>query len=332
MEESPAAGPQRKQFQNYRSQASNNWRMPDSSPRTESSRTPRRTDSDQRNGSSSQGETTNSSRLYVGNLLYTAQKVDVEQLFTANGYNIVNVTMSVDPFTGRNPSYCFVDLESADDAASAMEQLNGQDVLGRAVRINPGVAKKSSDGSTPQGRIRNYERGGSGVRREIASSHENHTPTFDRWSRNDAASHFQAPLDQGKRIYVGGLPRIEPQAVVDAEMQKIFEGFDLQAVSKIISPHPSKADEPGNHYYLFVDLASSEAVTDAIEKFNGMESPWGGELRVNRAKDNRDRKVVREQLGSGGGGGGSSSGASPAAESKVISTKATWRREPRDDY
>lgn len=51
--------------------------------------------------------------------------------------------MSTDPFTSRNPSYCFVDLETADDASRAMSELNGKEILDRPTEINPSVAKKS---------------------------------------------------------------------------------------------------------------------------------------------------------------------------------------------
>lgn len=34
--------------------------------------------------------------------------------------------MSVDPMTGRNPSYCFVDLISKDLAEGVMEMYNGR--------------------------------------------------------------------------------------------------------------------------------------------------------------------------------------------------------------
>jgi hypothetical protein len=52
-------------------------------------------------------------------------------------------------------------------------------------------------------------------------------------------------------------------------MQALSEGFTLNAVSKIISPHPSKATEPGNHFYLFVDLPSNEEEDKAIEALDG---------------------------------------------------------------
>ena len=99
-------------------------------------------------------------------------------------------------------------------------------------------------------------------------------------------------------------------------MQQLFEGFELTAVSKIISPHPSKAEEPGNHHYLFVDMASTDDASAAIEKLASKESPWGGQLKIGRAKDNRDRKVVREQSGSG----------SERPEGRA-SGFSTWRRD-----
>lgn len=89
-------------------------------------------------------EATPATRLYVGNLPYKAQPDDIQHLFKVNGFATVEIDMSIDPFTGRNPSYCFVDLRTVEEASTAMAELNGMEVLGRPVKINPGVAKKSS--------------------------------------------------------------------------------------------------------------------------------------------------------------------------------------------
>lgn len=151
----------RRQFQQLpqRSTASNNWRVRDDAPRAE---TQARRPAQNQNRNSGQYDSprqqseVSATRLYVGNLLYSAQKDDIATFFAENGFNVTNVSMSIDPMTGRNPSYCFVDFESADDASRAMSELNGKDVLGRAVRINPGVAKRAGEGSgTPQGRTYN---------------------------------------------------------------------------------------------------------------------------------------------------------------------------------
>lgn len=64
-------------------------------------------------------------RIYVGNLLYSAQPSDITWHFTEAGYTISNISVSMDSLTGRNPSYCFVGLESRDAAEDAMQSLNG---------------------------------------------------------------------------------------------------------------------------------------------------------------------------------------------------------------
>jgi RNA recognition motif-containing protein len=298
-----------------------NWRSKDSTPRAESSPQPR----NQRSFNANRDETRSPStldsgapgtRLYVGNLLYTASRSDVEQLFTDNGFAISGISMSVDPFTGRNPSYAFVDFETPEEANRAMENLNGMEIHGRNVRINPGV-RKQGDGTGVPTKVRNYE-GRRGRREERGEGKHifhpcspmlsltdaipvpsNYKPTFDRYARNDASTHFQQNAEQGLRLYVGSLPRIEPQAAADAQMQELFgsEGVELTAVSKMISPHPSKASDPGNHYYCFVDLANADDVERAIEALNGREIEGWGAIRVNKAKNNQDRKVNREHFG-----------------------------------
>jgi RNA recognition motif-containing protein len=170
--------PQReRQPVNFRSTASTNWRLKDDSPRPEQ---PQRRgggfsrSNDQRD-SNSQDESAAGTRLYVGNLLYTAQKADIESLFTDQGFNVVNVSISTDPFTGRNPSYCFVDLASADEAQRAIAELNGIEVLGRNLRVSPGVAKRgqgqarTGDAGNREVRTKNYERGWAKESREERS-------------------------------------------------------------------------------------------------------------------------------------------------------------------
>ena len=57
------------------------------------------------------------------------------------------IDISIDPFTGRNPSYCFVELETKEQAEQAMQQLDGRDFLGRPLKIRLGVSKSPIDDS-----------------------------------------------------------------------------------------------------------------------------------------------------------------------------------------
>ncbi|KAL1883711.1 hypothetical protein Plec18167_002718 [Paecilomyces lecythidis] len=203
---------------------------------------------------------------------YAAKTEDVETLFPTEEYKIERIDISIDPFTGRNPSYCFVELASKEQAERAMTELDGKDLLGRPVKIRPGVAKSSNDRSLPRG--------------ESSPSAEKTTApyAFDRWQRNDASNHWKGYSEQGRRLYVGGLPRPESQQVVDTEIRKFFDGFNVEAISKVISPHLSKRFEPGDHYYLFVDFASSDEAQTAINTLDGQVGPWGGKLKVSKAK------------------------------------------------
>ncbi|KAL2391787.1 hypothetical protein ABEF92_000918 [Exophiala dermatitidis] len=335
----------------YRSEASNNWRAKDDTPRVDQSQSqsqqPRmRSNFNRTNNGSYSNNNTNSStsadasatpgtRLYVGNLLYTIQKGDVEALFAEHGFNVVGVTISTDPFTGRNPSYCFVDVDSPEEAQRAIAELSGVDLRGRALRVSPGVARRGQGQSDSNGngnggreaRVKNYDQGWGRESKEERSKFDfgflptnpgpilfvsressgDYKPTFDRWNRTDASSHWQAPQTEGRRLFVGGLPRIEPQSALDEEIQVLFathlpdSNTKPTAVSKLISPHPSKVvgGEPGNHYYCFVDLERAEDVDVVIEKLAGAQGSWGGAVRVGRAREQRergpDRKVVREQ-------------------------------------
>jgi RNA recognition motif-containing protein len=50
-----------------------------------------------------------------------------------------HISISIDPFTGRNPSYCFVDFNSSEEAQRAIVELNEKNMLGRPLRIRLGT-------------------------------------------------------------------------------------------------------------------------------------------------------------------------------------------------
>ncbi|ETN44243.1 uncharacterized protein HMPREF1541_10794 [Cyphellophora europaea CBS 101466] len=301
MEESNPSPSQRSAYlpPHARSQASVNWRQKDDTPRADpqtSFRNNRAPQSPNGTNPASSGagshETSAGTRLYIGNLLYTASRDDVENLFTANGFNITGISMSIDPFTGRNPSYAFVDFETAEEASKAMDTVNGMELLGREVKVNPGVRRQPGQGG--ERRVKNLATEGT-PQREYTPRNDGYSPSYNRWTRTDGATHSANANAQGLRLYVGNLPRIEPQSACEETIQQLFasQGFQVAAVSKIISPHPSKAEEPGNHHYCFVDMNTLEDVEGAVERLNGVETEWGL-LRVGRAKDNSGRKSVRE--------------------------------------
>lgn len=73
-------------------------------------------------------------RLYVGNLPFSATEDSVRALFSKHG-TVENVSLITDRETGRPRGFGFVEMSSA-DAARAMQALNGTDLGGRPLRVN----------------------------------------------------------------------------------------------------------------------------------------------------------------------------------------------------
>jgi hypothetical protein len=141
-------------------------------------------------------------RIYVGNLLYAVKKEDVSKLFADHGCPVEKVDMSVDPFTGRNPSYCFVEFHSAGCASTAVHDVDGACILGRPVKIKPCVPKSAP--APPR--------------------------TFDRYERADQAKkHWIAPAEEGRRVYVGGLPKPLNGDRNEEIITSIFSGMHVYA-------------------------------------------------------------------------------------------------------
>ena len=73
-------------------------------------------------------------KLYVGNLPFTATDDGVRTLFSQHG-TVEKVSLITDRDTGRPRGFGFVEMPNA-DAARAMQALNGTEFEGRALRVN----------------------------------------------------------------------------------------------------------------------------------------------------------------------------------------------------
>jgi len=70
-----------------------------------------------------------SSKLYVGNVSYTATADELKELFTQYGE-----VKQVNLMEGRG--YGFVEMSNAEEAAKAKDALNGQDFKGRTLKVD----------------------------------------------------------------------------------------------------------------------------------------------------------------------------------------------------
>ncbi len=95
-------------------------------------------------------------RIYVGNLPYTATEDEVRQLFAAHG-EVTDCSLPIDRETGRPRGFGFVEMPN-EDAAKAMQALDGHDFGGRSLRVNEARARQDRGGGGGGG----YGGGGGG--------------------------------------------------------------------------------------------------------------------------------------------------------------------------
>jgi RNA recognition motif-containing protein len=80
-------------------------------------------------------------KLYVGNLPFTATDETVRALFAKHG-TVEKVSLITDRDSGRPRGFGFVEMSNA-DAARAMQALNGTDFDGRALKVSAAQERSS---------------------------------------------------------------------------------------------------------------------------------------------------------------------------------------------
>jgi cold-inducible RNA-binding protein len=75
-------------------------------------------------------------KLYVGNLSYNTNEASLREAFGANGREVASVAIIMDRETGRSRGFAFVEMATPEGAQQAMQELDGQDLDGRTLRIN----------------------------------------------------------------------------------------------------------------------------------------------------------------------------------------------------
>ena len=74
-------------------------------------------------------------KLYVGNLGFDVTDKDLEVVFAQAGV-CESVAVITDKFSGQSRGFGFVEMSSNAEAQKAIQQLNGQDLKGRALKVN----------------------------------------------------------------------------------------------------------------------------------------------------------------------------------------------------
>ena len=75
-------------------------------------------------------------RLYVGNLPFSADESSVRALFEQNERKVEEVKLITDRDTGRPRGFGFVEMGNSEDADKAISELNGHSLDGRELTVN----------------------------------------------------------------------------------------------------------------------------------------------------------------------------------------------------
>ncbi|MBN2271054.1 MAG: RNA-binding protein, partial [Sedimentisphaerales bacterium] len=104
--------------------------------------------------------------IYVGNLSPQTTDDDLRQAFEAFG-QVAAASVIKDKYSGESRGFGFVEMPSKDEAQSAIDEMNGKDLLGSPVSVNearPRPERSGGGGRRDGGRRGGGGRGGAGGR------------------------------------------------------------------------------------------------------------------------------------------------------------------------
>jgi cold-inducible RNA-binding protein len=84
-------------------------------------------------------------RLYVGNLSYSVDSSELEQMFAQHG-TVQSAEVISDRDTGRSKGFGFVEMSNDQEAEAAIAALNGQQNGGRTLTVNEAKPREERGG------------------------------------------------------------------------------------------------------------------------------------------------------------------------------------------
>ena len=89
-----------------------------------------------------------SAKLFIGNLSNETSSAELSTLFSQVGV-VESCQLITDRDTGRSKGFGFIEMNSKESADAAKEKFNGQDLHGRALKVND--AKPKTESRNPAG-------------------------------------------------------------------------------------------------------------------------------------------------------------------------------------
>ncbi|MCG3170025.1 MAG: hypothetical protein CALGDGBN_01556 [Pseudomonadales bacterium] len=88
--------------------------------------------------------------IYTGNLAYSVSDQDLRSAFEAFG-KVTSASVIIDRATGQSKGFGFVEMPNNSEADAAIKALNGQQLNGRALKVNQAEPRRERD-SAPRRR------------------------------------------------------------------------------------------------------------------------------------------------------------------------------------
>jgi cold-inducible RNA-binding protein len=107
--------------------------------------------------------------IFVGNLSFQTTQADLQAAFAQYG-NVERVNIVTDRDTGQARGFAFVEMTEKRDADTAISQLNGAELNGRALNVNEARPKPAGGGGGGYGGDRRGAGGGGGGNRRGGNS------------------------------------------------------------------------------------------------------------------------------------------------------------------
>ena|SRR2546422_10101210 len=116
-------------------------------------------------------------KLYVGNLSFRTTAEELREAFASAG-TVESASVIEDRDTGRSRGFAFVEMATAEEAATAIEQFNGKDFAGRNLTVNEAKPREDRGGRGGGGGRGGYGGGGGGSDRDRGGDRGEREP---RW-------------------------------------------------------------------------------------------------------------------------------------------------------
>src|SRR5260370_21957938 len=86
-----------------------------------------------------------STKLYVGNLAFQTTSQELQEMFATAG-TVESASVVEDRDTGRSRGFGFVEMSTKEEASSAIDQFNGKELRGRALKVNEAKPRENRGG------------------------------------------------------------------------------------------------------------------------------------------------------------------------------------------